>query len=136
MSKTQERSSAGALKARRTRPARVRGDISLDDVLNYVCRADRRELRIIENVLAGSVAEKVDAFGMFDFPVTDTEMYLLSPNRKELERIKRAFDELKQDAYESFPTLPEVPDGLPNPAKASRRGKKALTKFKARKGVA
>jgi len=114
--------------ARRTRPARESGDISLNDVLNYVCRADRRNLRIIENTLAASAAERFGAFGFNDIPIENCEMFILTSNRKEFARLEQAVRDRKRAC--------NLPDGPPDPAKALRRGKKALREFKVRKEVA
>ena len=134
MQKPQRRSSAGALKARRTRPARESGDICLNDVLNYVCSADRRNLRIIENTLAETLGVRFGEYGLFGIPIENCVKFIHWSNRKEFERIRQAVRDRKL-LYE-LPTLPEVPDGLPNPAKALRRGKKALREFKVGKEVA
>jgi len=74
-----------------------RGKVCLNDVLNFIDGADRRNLRIIENVLVAVCAKR---FGSPDFlasiPLENAEMFILTSNNREFDRLEQALNDRKK----------------------------------------
>jgi hypothetical protein len=94
-----KKSRSGVMKVTRShRVARVSRGVCLNDVLNFICNADRRNLRIVENVLAAECAKRLGGLKLADIPIENAEMFILTSNNKEFARLEQAVTDRRRVA--------------------------------------